>query len=180
VEDFTARNTLLGMFLANITTGEFHRTNLTANDYTLYIERGANGLTFKDAYLKAKRWNVHAYNYETQSQPSGQVLFDRFEMDSIDGSFLISSGFDGFAVKNGTIRQTGTLGHPIVRLYGSPRNVLIENVEAWGNAPFLDVTKLGAPESVTLRNVTYHGPSILGPGTSAIQGLVLDNVVTAP
>jgi hypothetical protein len=179
-EQFRASGSLLGLFLANISGGEFRDIDLSAQDYSIYIERGAKDLRFFNAKLTAPRWNVHAYCYESLSVPSGKVLFDGFQMASADGSFLISEGFDGFTIRSGTIKQTGTAGHPIVRLYGSPRNIIIENVEAWGNAAFLDVTKSGTPQNVTLRNVTYHGPEILGPGTAAIQNLTLENVRLAP
>ena len=101
-----------------------------------------------------------------------------------NGGIVITSPYSDVTIRGGTIDMTNTTGGwPVIRLYGGVKDILIEDIDAWGDAAFLDVANLdeGTVENVILRNITYHGPTLMGGTTkTTIQGLVMENVELVP
>ena len=177
VEDFRATNpSHLGMFLANVTNGVFRNLDLQTTGYPLYLERGNHNLSFYNINLVSLgNWTVHAYNWETQSEPSDGILIDGATISSAEGTFVLSGGWANITVRNATIHQSSS-AWPVFRMYGGVRDVLIENCEVWGGSALLDVSHPESPpQNVVLRNVTYHGTKL-----PSYPWLTLENVVLVP
>jgi hypothetical protein len=171
----------VAVFLANVTNGVFDNLTMNTPGYALYLERGNHGLTFRGInFTTTGNWCVHAYNWETQNEPSDGILIDGGSISSADGTFVLSGGWSDITIRNLSINQSSG-GWPIFRLYGGVKNVVIENLEVWGGSALLDVTHSeDPPANITLRNVIYHGTTIVSNASrAAIDGLTLDNVVLA-
>lgn len=184
VDNLRVKNTLQGLFVANVNNGTFRHLDIRAvGNHSLYLERSNNNLLFEDCYFTGVHWVIQLYGKEVaQYGGSDGVTISDFAIDGSNGAIVITKPYKDVVIRQGTIRMSDT-SWPIFRIYGGAEDILIENVEVWGGSVLLDADNLdeGTIRNVTLRNVVYHGRTIItSADRAAIQGLTLENVTLVP
>jgi len=184
-DGITAVGNFGAMFLANVSNSTFKNMNLDCyyapnapsgqKNHVIYLERGNHNLTFLNVKsVGGSNWPIHLYNYESQSQPSDNILFDGLDVDCQVGAIIISEGWSKVTMRN--VKARAGNGWPVFRAYGAARDVVIENFEAWGPGPLVDkASGLANPVNWIFRNGVYHGPSL-----GSVPGVTFENVRLEP
>lgn len=186
VDGLSVENTYGAMFIANLSDSSFR--NITANVVTngstnhgMYLERGNHKLSFYNVNIQGGGgYGIHMYNYETASQPSDTITIDGGTIVRESRSpIIISTGYSNVVIRN--LKMTGPSSYPIIQLYGSPTDVIVEDFEAWGGSALVGVTKDGNPINITFRNGIYHGSTLIDSADeSDITNLTFENVQIVP
>jgi hypothetical protein len=185
LEGFSSQNDVQSLFLANVSDSSFRDLDLSVDssgsygrNHAIYLERGNSRLSFHNVRLRGGQGQaLHLYHESGAAGTGRDILFDGLDIVSASGPIVIY-GYERVTIRNA--RVTGGADRPIVQLGPEVRDLVIENVEAWGGSSFLGVTD-GADgvQGVTLRNITYHGDELVY-NRSKIDGLALENVRLTP